>query len=77
MEYVEPPEPAVTHPFGALDAEPPRRGDRLHGRCAERDRRKCGLVDLWPIAQSFGDPTSQLPQMLDAFTSWKDGGLDT
>ena len=73
MEYVEPPEPAVSDPFGALDAglldEAAGFMDDVQNALAEVS----SLVDLVANAPSFADPTSQLPKMLDAFKSLADG----
>ena len=67
MEYVEPPEPTVSDPFGALDAglldEATAFMDDAQNALAEVS----GLVDLIANASAFGDPTSKLPQMLAAF----------
>jgi hypothetical protein len=77
MEYVEPPEPAVSDPFGALDTglldEAAGYMDDVQNALDEVS----GLVDLIANAPSFGDPTTQLPQMLDAFKSLTQGGAGT
>ena len=75
MEYVEPPEPAVSDPFGELDAGLLDEATAFMDDVQNAIDEVSGLVDLVANAQSFGDPTSQLPQMLDAFMSWKDGGM--
>jgi hypothetical protein len=77
MEYVEPPAPAVSDPFGALDTgllgEAAGFMDDVQNALDEVS----GLVDLIANSPSFGDPTAQLPQMLDAFKSLAQGGTGT
>ncbi len=77
MEYVEPPQPVVSDPFGALDAglldEAAGFMDDVQNALAEVS----SLVDLVANAPSFGDPTTQLPKMLDAFKGLVDGGTGT
>jgi hypothetical protein len=80
VEYVEPPEPAVSGPgglglFDALDAglldEAAGFLDDVQNALAEVS----SLVDLIANAPSFGDPTTQLPQLLDAFEGLTQGGI--
>ena len=77
MEYVEPPQPAVSDPFGALDAglldEAAGFMDDVQNALAEVS----SLVDLVANAPSFADPTTQLPKLLDAFKGLVDGGTGT
>ncbi len=77
MEYIEPPAPAAADPFGALDAglldEAAGFMDDVQNALAEVS----GLVDLIANAPSFGDPTTQLPKMLDAFQALTQGGAGT
>jgi hypothetical protein len=77
MEYVEPPAPAAADPFGELDAglldEAAAFMDDAQNALAEVS----GLVELIASAPSFGDPTSELPKMLDAFKSLTQGGAGT
>jgi hypothetical protein len=77
LEYVEPPEPAVSDPFGALDAGLLAEAAAFMDDVQNALDEVAGLVDLIANAPSFGDPTSQLPQMLDAFTGLAEGGVGT
>lgn len=82
VEYVEPPEPAVSGLggsglFDALDAgllgEAAGFMDDVQNALAEVS----SLVDLIANAPAFGDPTTRLPQMIDAFESLAQGGSGT
>jgi hypothetical protein len=80
MEYVEPPEPVVSGPLGLLDGldaglldEAAGFMDDVQNALAEVS----SLVDLIANAPSFSDPTTQLPQLLDAFEGLTQGGLPT
>lgn len=77
MEYVEPPEPVVSDPFGALDGglldEAAAFMDDVQNALAEVS----SLIDLVANAPSFADPTTQLPKMLDSFKGLVDGGTST
>lgn len=82
IEYVEPPEPAISGlgglgDLGALDvgllAEAAGFLDDVQNGLAAVS----GLVDMLANAPAFGDPTTQLPAMLDAFESMAQGGAGT
>lgn len=77
MEYVEPPEPAISDPFGALDAGLLDEATAFMDDVQNALDEVSGLVDLIANAPSFGDPTSQLPQMLEAFSGLAEGGTGT
>lgn len=79
MEYVEPPQPVASGAglLLALDAglldEAAGLVDGVQNALAEVS----SLVELIASAPAFGDPTAQLPQMLDAFESLAAGGAGT
>jgi hypothetical protein len=75
VEYVEPPEPAAADPFGALDAGLLDEATAFMDDVQNALDEVAGLVELVANAPSFGDPTTKLPQLLDLFTNWKDGGV--
>jgi hypothetical protein len=77
MEYVEPPEPIVSDPFGALDVGLLDEATAFMDDVQNALEEVSGLVDLIANAPAFGDPTTQLPKMLDAFKSLTQGGLGT
>jgi hypothetical protein len=77
MEYVEPPEPVVSDPFGELDAGLLNEATAFMDDVQNALDEVSGLVDLIANAPSFGDPTSQLPKMLDSFKSLTQGAAGT
>ena len=77
MEYVEPPEPAVSDPFAILDAGLLGEATAFMDDVQNALDEVAGLVDLVASASSFGDPTTQLPKMLEAFKSLAQGGSGT
>jgi len=77
MEYIEPPAPAVSDPFGALDAGLLDEATGFMDDVQNALDEVSGLVDLIANAPSFGDPTTHLPQMLEAFQSLAQGGSGT
>jgi hypothetical protein len=74
VEYVEPPQPAAADLFGGLDedllAEAAGFIDDAQNALAQVSQ----LADLLTNLPGFGDPTQQLPSLLDAFTSIAAGG---
>ena len=76
-EYVEPPEPAIADPFGALDAGLLDEATAFMDDVQNALDEVSGLVDLIANAPSFGDPTTQLPKMLDLFTGATSSGGST
>ena len=76
-EYVEPPEPAISDPFSALDADLLNEATAFMDDVQNALDEVSGLVDLIANVPSFGDPTSQLPEMLDGFTDLADGSTGT
>ena len=80
MEYVEPPQPAAADPFAALDALDAGLLDEAAGFLDDVQNALAevsSLVELIANAPSFGDPTTQLPQLLDAFEGLAQGGIPT
>jgi hypothetical protein len=77
VEYVEPPEPAVSDPFGELDTGLLDEAAGFMDDVQDALDAVSGMVDLVANAPSFGDPTTQLPQMLDAFKNLTEGGAGT
>lgn len=80
MEYVEPPQPAAADPFAALDALDAGLLDEAAGFLDDVQNALAevsSLVQLVANAPSFGDPTTQLPQLLDAFKGLAQGGIPT
>ena len=73
MEYIEPPELSIADPFAAIDT------DILGDAIAFVDdiqnalEEVSNLVDLLANFPNFGDPTGQLPDMLDEFNTLIDG----
>lgn len=71
-EYVEPPAPAVADPFAALDADLLSEAAGFLDDVQNALDEVAGLVDLVANAPSFGNPTTKLPALLDAFTALAD-----
>ncbi len=77
MEYVEPPEPTIGDPFAALDLGLLDEATAFMDDVQNALEEVSGLVDLIANVPSFGDPTSQLPKMLDGFTELTQDGVST
>lgn len=76
VEYVEPPEPVVADPLGALDADLIGEAIDFVDDVQNALEEVSDLVDLIANVPNFGDPTSRLPDMLDEFeTLTGDGTL--
>ncbi len=76
-EYVPPPPPPASNPLGDLDAglldEAASMMDDVQNALSE----VAGLADLLSGAGDFGNPTTRLPAMLDAFTGAAGGASST
>lgn len=76
VEYVEPPAPAVTDLLGALDTDLLSEASAFMDDVQNALAEVSSIVDLIANVPSFGDPTTQLPAMLELFTSASSGGAD-
>jgi hypothetical protein len=74
IEYVEPPAPAVSDPFGALDSGLLDEATAFMDDVQNALDQVSGIVDMITNAPSFGDPTTQLPKMLDLFKGLTSSG---
>ena len=61
LEYVEPPEPAAIDPLSALDTDLLGEAVAFVDDVQNAIEQVSGLVDLLASAESFADPTAQLP----------------
>ena len=77
IEYVKPPAPEVTDPFGALDAGLLDEATAFMDDVQNALDQVAGIVDMIANAPSFGDPTTQLPKMLDLFKGVTSSGVGT
>jgi hypothetical protein len=77
IEYVEPPAPTVSDPFGALDSDLLNEATAFMDDVQNALDQVSGLVDMITNAPSFGDPTTQLPKMLDLFKGLSSSGSGT
>jgi hypothetical protein len=77
IEYVKPPEPAVTNPLAALDAD--LLGEAMDSLDEIQNAldQVAALADLIPDVPFVGDPTTQLRPMLDTFRSVTSSGVGT
>lgn len=77
VEYIKPPEPAISDPFGALDAGLLDEAAAFMDDVQNALDQVSGLVDMIANAPSFGDPTTQLSQMLEVFKGLASSGVGT
>jgi hypothetical protein len=81
MEYIEPPQPVAGDlGLGLLDALDAGLLDEAAGFLDDVQNALAevsGLVDLIANAPAFGDPTTQLPKLLDAFEGLTQDGIPT
>lgn len=79
VEYVKPPEPAVTSLGGlaGIDADLLGEAASFMDDVQNALQEVSGLVDLVANAPNFGDPTTRLPGMLDKYKTLTGGGLTT
>ena len=77
VEYIKPPEPAVSDPFGALDTSLLGEATAFMDDVQNALDQVSGLVDMIANIPSFGDPTTRLPQMLDVFRGLAGSGVGT
>lgn len=75
VEYVEPPEPVVTSPLGDLDAGLLNDAAAFMDDVQNAVDQVSQLTDLIANIPSFGNPTTQLNQMLTDYTSTVQDGL--
>jgi hypothetical protein len=76
-EYVEPPEPAVSDPFGALDTGLLDEAAGFVDDVQNALEAVSQLADLVASAPSFGDPTERVGALLDSYRAivGGDGGV--
>jgi len=67
VEYVEPPEPVVVDPFGALDAGLLDEASAFIDDVQNALEQVSQLTDLIANIPSFGNPTERLPKMLSDY----------
>ncbi len=76
-EFVPPPPPPATDPFGGIDAGLLDEAASLMDDVQNALSEVAGLADLLSGAADFGNPTTRLPGMLDAFSGAAAGSGDT
>lgn len=69
IEYIEPPEPVLTNPLGAIDAELLDEAEAFMDDVQNAIDAVSKLSDLIANVPNFGDPTERLSGMLDTFTT--------
>jgi hypothetical protein len=67
VEYVEPPEPVAADPLAALDSNLAGEAGAFVDDVQNAVAQVSQLTDLLANAPSFGNPTKQLPEMLDRY----------
>ncbi|MFH7245296.1 MAG: hypothetical protein ACHWZW_20865 [Spirulina sp.] len=75
VEYVEPPEPALASPLGGIDADLLAEAGAFMDTVQNTLAEVSALTDLIANVPDFGNPTENLNQMLDEYTSVVDGGV--
>jgi hypothetical protein len=74
VEYVEPPEPALTNPLDELDTSLLDEATAFIDDVQNALEQISQLVDMIANIPGFGDPTEKLPAMLSSYTTIVDGG---
>lgn len=74
VEFVPPPPPPASDPFGEIDASLLDEAASLMDDVQNALSEVAALGDLLSGASDFGNPTTRLPDMLDAFSGAASGG---
>ena len=77
VEYVEPPEPVVASPLGALDAEILGDATAFMDDVQGALEQVSELTDLVANVPNFGNPAENLNQMLTDYNDVVGGGIST